>query len=468
MDDTEDDLKNLLNNPREALDLELKQWIDPTSNEGRAKIVRACLALWNNNGGRLLIGFRDDGTPDVDNAPADVHAVHAMFGGEKLQVLVSRYAAQAIAIKVQFVTDVGGQTHPVVTIPPGMRTPVAAKADLPGGSDKLLIKDNAVYVRTFDSNGRVSSAEARRGDWDRLIRICFDNREADIGGFVRRHLAALDLNSIIAVLRDAATIAKPPTTADRVTGEMERQYSRYLNVVAQREVQVPAGVGFRESLILVQGEFTCPVSNRASMERLLASAPHHTGWPPWVNLSGATRERLRPYFRDGGWEAMLDLLDPASRPFPPDLSYWRIEPTGVFYHIRALGGDITWDPDQHHRAEFDYILQIKRVAEVISVGLSFGRALGCDEAKASVIFGFRWRGLRKRLLTWWVKPMLARWNREVGAQDKVVTTATVPLQTPPAGIPPYVANAVRDLFLTFEGAEIDNKIVEAVVKDILN
>ena len=96
MDDTEDDLKNLLNNPREALDLELKQWIDPTSNEGRAKIVRACLALWNNNGGRLLIGFRDDGTPDVDNAPADVHA---MFGGEKLQVLVSRYAAQAIAIK---------------------------------------------------------------------------------------------------------------------------------------------------------------------------------------------------------------------------------------------------------------------------------------------------------------------------------------------------------------------------------
>jgi hypothetical protein len=25
-------------------------------------------------------------------------------------------------------------------------------------------------------------------DWDRLMRICFDNREADIGRFMRRHL----------------------------------------------------------------------------------------------------------------------------------------------------------------------------------------------------------------------------------------------------------------------------------------
>ena len=28
-------------------------------------------------------------------------------------------------------------------------------------------------------------------DWDRLLRVCFDNREADIGRFMRRHLSEI-------------------------------------------------------------------------------------------------------------------------------------------------------------------------------------------------------------------------------------------------------------------------------------
>jgi hypothetical protein len=28
-------------------------------------------------------------------------------------------------------------------------------------------------------------------DWDKLMRICFDNREADVGRFMRRHLGEI-------------------------------------------------------------------------------------------------------------------------------------------------------------------------------------------------------------------------------------------------------------------------------------
>jgi hypothetical protein len=54
-----------------------------------------------------------------------------------------------------------------------------------------VLRQNAVYVRTI-SNGRVSSSEPlTAADWERLIGICFDNREADIGRFLRRNLGAI-------------------------------------------------------------------------------------------------------------------------------------------------------------------------------------------------------------------------------------------------------------------------------------
>lgn len=195
MASSNDDLRSILAAPRESLDLELKPWIDPTAPEGIAKIAKGCMALRNNNGGRLAIGFNDDGQPALDNHPADVRAA---FHIDTVQAIVCRYAAELFSIDVQFV-EVSGRVHPVISVPAGVRTPVAAKADLSGSDGRPLIRDHTVYVRSLRSNNTVSSTEARRGDWDRITRACFDNREADIGGFVRRHLAALNFDAITAL-----------------------------------------------------------------------------------------------------------------------------------------------------------------------------------------------------------------------------------------------------------------------------
>lgn len=153
--------------PRESLAIELKQWIDLSTPEGAAEIVKACIALRNNNGGRLVIGFKNDSSLDSANAPADPRA---SFHVDVIQAIVSRYSAELFAIDVQFY-EVDGQVIPVIVVPPGVRTPVAAKADLRDPSGKLLIRDHAVYVRSLQSNNIVSSSEARRGDWDALTRI---------------------------------------------------------------------------------------------------------------------------------------------------------------------------------------------------------------------------------------------------------------------------------------------------------
>ena len=105
---SEEDLQNLLADPHESLDLELKQWIDPSSPEGTAKIARACIALWNNNGGRLVIGFTDEGRPDVTNVPNDVRKT---FHVDVIQAIVGRYSAEQFSIEVNFV-ERGGQPIP--------------------------------------------------------------------------------------------------------------------------------------------------------------------------------------------------------------------------------------------------------------------------------------------------------------------------------------------------------------------
>src|SRR5687768_2503418 len=101
MPTSDEELRQLLTAPQESLDLELKQWIDPKAPEGIAKIAKGCIALRNNNGGRLVIGFKNDGKPDPDNVPSDVRAT---FHVDVVQDIVSRYAFDAFPIDVQFVT----------------------------------------------------------------------------------------------------------------------------------------------------------------------------------------------------------------------------------------------------------------------------------------------------------------------------------------------------------------------------
>ncbi len=87
-------IDDLVARPSEGLPVEIKSWIDPTKPEGVAKIVRACLAMRNQNGGFLVIGLNND-TLQVETVekPADVRDV---FHTDKIQELVSRFAHEAL------------------------------------------------------------------------------------------------------------------------------------------------------------------------------------------------------------------------------------------------------------------------------------------------------------------------------------------------------------------------------------
>src|SRR5438046_486981 len=111
MDYDEEHLRSLVQQPRETLAVELKSWIEPQTLEGIAKIASACMAMRNNNGGFLVIGF-DDKTcePDLSNVPSNVRE---KFHADIIQRIVSKYAFRRFDVDVRFVPR-DGQDYPII------------------------------------------------------------------------------------------------------------------------------------------------------------------------------------------------------------------------------------------------------------------------------------------------------------------------------------------------------------------
>ena len=135
-------IQALVERPGESLSVEVKRWINPDQPECIAMIVRAALALRNHGGGYLVIGFDNETLqPDRDNVLSDARAV---FHIDKIQGLISKFASEPFEVTVEF-PERDGQLYPVIVVPPGVKTPVAAKSDLRVG-DKTLISTDCIYV----------------------------------------------------------------------------------------------------------------------------------------------------------------------------------------------------------------------------------------------------------------------------------------------------------------------------------
>jgi hypothetical protein len=179
-------IDSLVARPSESLNVEVKRWINPDQPNGASKFIRAVFALRNRDGGFLVIGF-DDKTlePDLDNEPPNVRSV---FHVDKVQALISRHASELFEVGVTF-GQRDGREYPVIVVPEGVRSPVATKVPLLDEKKKELIRAGEVFFRTLSANGTPSTALAQPQDWREIVEICFNNREADVGRFLRRQLA---------------------------------------------------------------------------------------------------------------------------------------------------------------------------------------------------------------------------------------------------------------------------------------
>lgn len=441
-------LQRLLDNPTETLSVEVKRWLDPKSEAGIEKIAKGCLALFNNNGGHMIVGICDDGTPDNDNIPADVRAT---FHPDVIQSIVSKFSYTPFEVQVEFRSR-DGQEYPIFKVPSGVRTPAVTKSQLG------KINPDDVYVRSLTSNNTVSSSKPKRRDWDRLIRFCLDNREADIGGFFRRHLGvSVDID----LLRSSFSL---PQTLDQQAIELlDNGYARFLELNEKNSLP---DVGYVEIGISINGskrvEFK---ATQSFLERMQQRKVNYSGWPPFIYIHNKETKAWNPFVHEKGWEA--NIIAPPIGMGPATIDFWRLDPTGRFYTIRALQDDMN-SSGIPPLTFLDPILHVRRIAEVLAVGLSFAQSMEYELEQTEIAFAFRWSRLSGRSLHTWANPNRMLRIAPTSVEDEAVETCLIPADTPLSAISQYVEKIGSGLFCHFDGYDrIGSNVIEEVVLDTI-
>lgn len=449
--------QELVERPGESLSVELKRWIDPECPEGKAKIVKTALALRNHGGGHLVIGFDNDSfEPDTNNVPQDVKAA---FHIDVIQGLISKYASQPFEVTVEF-PELEGQPYPVITASRGVETPVAAKSVLRSG-DKTLINVNDVYTRSLRANNTPSTTKATWKDWPDMLKICFDNREVDIGRFLRRHLTGTNPQVVREFLETLTSDSRPKaTTEDDLRQYLQECKDRYFKVLRERRVEPPPH-GTWEVGLRIDGDVPPHSASQKFLNLLNSSNPRYTGWPVWLDSRNFDNKNTRPYIFEGAWEALLVFLD---SDMMNAIDFMRLSPEGRFYLRRAFEDDIQKSPDAPAPMTcLDFTLPSRRVAESVSVGIAFAKAMGCDPEKTKLAFRFRWSKLKGRQLVSWIGPM-RRILPQRAHQDKAITSVIVPLETPPSALGEFVNSSVQPLYEIFDGFSLKKTQVEDLTR----
>ncbi|WP_294347640.1 hypothetical protein [Prosthecochloris sp.] len=415
----------------------------------------------NNDGGYLLIGFNNEsGSPNIQDAPKDVEI---RFHIDKIQGYVSKYSSEAFEVSIHY-PEKEGEKFVVIEIPSGVKTPVVTKSGLnEDGYDYIRV--DKVYVRSLNSNNMVSTTEAKWKDWPQIVEKCFENREADVGRFLRRHLASSSLNDLKGMFSEffGDELTKNEIDEQSLIDFLDRSKKRFLTVVEERNVELPSH-GSMEVAATIIGQIKDFSTDSEFLNLISSSNQSYTGWPVWVDSRSFADRKAMPFVHEGCWEALIVLFENS---FHDHLDYWRISPEGRFYLYRGFEDDIGGgDRRPQSGTALDFGLVILRAAESVVVAFDFAKAMGCDE-NGLMKFAFRWSGLRGRVLSSWANPERHLSYGREAYQDQVLAKLDVPIDTAKGALSGYINKLVNQLFLVFEGFQLAEGVTNAIIRRLL-
>lgn len=458
------DLGQLIENLCETLAVEVKAWIDPATPHGVGIIARAAIAMRNNDGGYLVLGFDNDTLLPLEEARPANH--RQVYHQDVIQGIVRRYASEGFEVEVAFVKRAGCE-YPVIVVPAGVKTPVAARSDLyENACGKKLVAEHMVYVRSLDANNTASTTCAKWQDWSGLVERCMDNREADIGRFMRRYLGPSGLAALSSVVSPAEQEKRGGHDAETACRKlMDRGKQRFKEENDSRSFS-PPDVGFWEVALTIEGPTAESHAASQSFLNLISSCnPGLTGWPIWLDSRTFCDQKAKPYVFDNAWEAHIVSL---GGEWSDHLDFWRMEPPRGFYLLRVIDDDIARSPNAPGpKKQLDFGILIWRVAEAIAVGKRFAEALKFDSDTTRLHFLFHWNGLRNRTLSSWANPRRMLFSRET-RQDDLEAFVAVPEAVADSALYEYVDAIVKKVFLIFDGCELSSKVVQDIVAELLS
>lgn len=369
-----EELVALISQPREALDIEIKEWLDLATNEHRAKLAKEMIALANHGGGRVLLGLAE--TPNGFAPAGQSPYPMASYGQDAIQSIVSKYIDPPFQCHVSLI-DHGGSRYPVIQVPGGHRVPVRAKAGSPDQKDLVA---GRTYVRRPGPN----SEEPRTNeDWDAIFGRCIRNRKDEL------------LDSLRAVLEGLPPKMPPEPTpqeelAKLVQIDRERWRSRVSKVPKGETPWLPKGY-FDLAFQLDPPTSSIPLLDLRNLVR--QEVKNHSGWPPFVTID---RDPHSPKVVDGAVEFWFGPEKDGTVDTADHHQFWRVSPQGHFF-VRSGYPEDGGRGGVTPGTVLDITSPTWRLAETLIEVHAMGIAMGGRDSTMHYIG--EWTGLRGRKLT---------------------------------------------------------------------
>lgn len=407
------ELEELIENPRERLDVEYKTWLDLNDNETRAKVARHLCALANYGGGYLVFGINDDMTP-ASERPANGTSP---YDQDTLSGIVKRYLKPIFQVTVYEVTSpTSGVTNPVVWVPSHEAVPVCSTRDGPHSNGKPVgILTGTHYTR---SAGPQSIALTAPELWAPVVRRCvLHERQALLAG-------------LEPLLRSPdRPVAEPDAPLRLWHGEGHKRFLELADVNPLSDRFKRAHYQFSYQVNTSDGQ-KLDMANLLNELRTMGQEVHDFVDPGWTMFWIFDDPKLAP--RASGDTALDDAEFLECFLFKPDViemtlpDFWRVSPSGLATLIRLYCEDRRkLGPGYEAGTWFWPYVMGREIAEIIRHARAFTERFNKPE---SVFFRLEWLGLQGREVRDPNNPFMAqRYAGRSPQTDSRVVTQTVPV-----------------------------------------
>lgn len=432
---TIEELQPFLAEPREDLAAEYKTWLDFTTNEHKALLAKASIAMANHGGGYIIVGFDDQGHQMTSVArPTDVPEVSQ----DAVNAAIQRFAAPAFHAEVYNVPHpTTGIVHPVIVVPGNMTEPVMSKRDCPG-----VIAQSRCYIRKPGPR----SEEPQTGDeWRELLRRCVLAGREDMLDAIR---------SIVSGRIEPAALL--PDASEELHAFLEHARARWADLCVDLPEATAARFpqGYYEMAFSLVG--AAPAPNLSELQNRLQTAHRlkMTGWPTFLMMN--TNE-WAPYPHEDFVEAWVGRPSDRQRNYedPAHADFWRVSKGGKLYTIRGYTED--GHPDRlAPGSAIDITLPVWRVAE----GLLFAARLAeTFQDVEAIAVECRFTGLNNRVLIS-VNRNRAVFDHRTSRTPDIVLTGAITLDQVRDNLTEFMHQLLTPLYEKFDFFVLTTELVD--------
>lgn len=454
--------RNVAAQHSEGIHIEHKTWMDLANPDEKAKVIKACMALRNMDGGWLAIGIENGTGKAAKNPPIDIRAA---YDADAINKLIVEFSSDPFGVDVCY-PDIDGAEVAVLRIPGGVQSPAITKKAIPAA--KPLDADS-IYCRSTRS-GQVSTVKANHRDLQELMDGCMRNREANLGAFVRRHWDGL-VSEVNKLQEEPATVLNE--FVGRCLAQFEQSLKDQQLISIPRPGLISVGVAWDKEL----PEKEATASQFAS---LVMAHPHLGGWSPWLDPRDFNMHpNCKRAVRNGAWDGLIAITQESEQGtiyYQLDYSVWDFR-VGLFHagiyvddypdlglQQMAMRGE-TWNkgevPPWYRR-----LLDRRNITRDVANRLFTAQSLVAGlfngqraELPENLNFVFRFDGLKGRFLADYQGGGMLRPTSQA-MDESVSSSVQLKMNSDKAVIAERTRAILRPLFAAFGGEDLSQQKVD--------